>query len=336
VTEEILARAARGDEEAFRDLTDPFQRELQFHCYRMLGSMHDAEDALQETMLSAWRGLERFESRASVRAWLYRIATNRCLDAVRNADRRPRSALDPAFAPPAPTRLTELTWIEPYPDVLLEGLIDQTPGPDARYETRETIELAFIVALQALPARQRAVVVLRDVLGFRAAEVADMLGSSEDAVKSALKRGRATLEQHHASGDRDRPPAAGSPSEREIVQRFADAWEADDVAGIVALLTEDAWLTMPPSPLEYQGVDAIGTFLAALAARRSPRRLRLIPARANTQPAFGVYGSDPQSPIMHARGLLVVTLAGDRVTTITQFLNTSVLARFGLPSNLPV
>jgi RNA polymerase sigma-70 factor (TIGR02960 family) len=227
----LVTQAAHGDEEAFRQLTAPYRRELQLHCYRMLGSMHDAEDALQETMLGAWRGLERFERRASVRAWLYRIATNRCLDALRDAGRRPRPSQAPAFQPPSPTRFAELTWIKPYPDVLLEGLIDTAPGPAARYQTRETIELAFITALQALPPRQRAVLVLRDVLGYHATEVADMLDSSEDAVKSALKRARVTLDQHHAGRDRDRPPAAGSPSERAIVQRFADAWEADDIAG---------------------------------------------------------------------------------------------------------
>src|ERR687887_1321209 len=198
VSQSLLARAVQGEQEAFRELTDPHRRELQFHCYRILGSMQDAEDALQETMLGAWRGLGRFQQRASLRAWLYRIATNRCLDALRDVGRRPPTAPDTPFEPPAPTRVAEPTWLEPYPDALLEGIIDASPGPEARYETRETIELAFIAALQALPPRQRAALVLRDVLAFHTAEVAEMLDSSEDSVKGALKRARATLERRGA------------------------------------------------------------------------------------------------------------------------------------------
>jgi RNA polymerase sigma-70 factor (ECF subfamily) len=217
VNERLLTRAAEGDEGAFRELTEPYQRELQFHCYRILGSMHDAEDTVQETMLRAWRGLRGFEQRASLRAWLYRIATNRCLDALRDATRRPPAALGAPFEPPQPTRLAEPTWLEPYPDVLLDGIIDASPGPDARYETRETIQLAFIAALQALPPMQRAVLVLRDVLGFHTTEVADMLGSTEDSVKGALKRARATLAQRLPTPDRDSAPLPDSPSERELV-----------------------------------------------------------------------------------------------------------------------
>src|SRR5258707_2361357 len=210
----LLTRAAQGEQEAFRELTDPHRRELQVHCYRILGSMQDAEDALQETLLGAWRGLERFEQRASLRAWLYRIATNRCLNALRDAGRRPPPPLDLPFDTPEPTRVGEPTWLQPYPDVLLEGIVDASPGPDARYETRETIELAFIAALQHLPPRQRAALVLRDVLGFHAVEVADMLDTSEDSVKSALKRARATLEQRLPPTDRDGSPLPDSPGER--------------------------------------------------------------------------------------------------------------------------
>lgn len=332
--EQLLTRASEGDEEAFRELTDPHRRELQFHCYRILGSMQDAEDALQETMLRAWRGLGQFEQRASLRAWLYRIATNRCLDALRDAGRRPPQAPDLAWEPPAPTRLAEPTWLEPYPDVLLEGIIDASAGPAARYETRETIELAFIAALQALPPRQRAALVLRDVLGFHTAEVANMLDTSEDSVKGALKRARATLDQG-LPADRDQAPLADSSSERELVKRFADAWEADDIDRVVSLLTDDAWYSMPPAPFEYQGVDAIGTFLREYATRRSGHRFRLVATRANTQPAFGVYRPDPHAPIAHARGLLVLTLAGGQIAAITQFTDTSILPRFGLPRTLP-
>lgn len=331
MSDELVTRAARGDEDAFRELTERHRRELHFHCYRMLGSMHDAEDAVQETMLAAWRGLDRFEGRASLRAWLYRIATNRCLDTVREGGRRPQPPPAGLFGPPTPTRMNELTWLEPYPDALLSGLSDQEPGPEGLYETREAIELAFIVALQALAPRQRAVLILRDVLGFRAAEVAAMLDSTEDAVKSALKRARATLDQHQLGQHRGRPPQAGSIAEHELVQRFADAWESDDIAAIVSLLTDDARLNMPPSPLEYQGTAAISAFLETLVAWRLPQQLRLIPTRANTQPAFGVYSTDPGSTVARARGLLVVTLGADRVCVITQFLMPSLLTSFGLP-----
>jgi RNA polymerase sigma-70 factor (ECF subfamily) len=332
VSEQLLMRAVQGDEDAFRDLTDPHRRELQVHCYRILGSMQDAEDVLQETLLGAWRGLERFEERASLRAWLYRIATNRCLNALRNAGRRP--PLDLPFDAPEPTRVGEPTWVGPYPDVLLEGIIDASPGPDARYETREAVELAFIAALQHLPPRQRTVLVLRDVLGFHAEEVADMLDSSEDSVKGALKRARATLDQRLPPTDRERSPLPNSPGERELVRRFADAFQADDIDGIVALLTEDAWLTMPPSTLEYQGRLVIASFLRENATWRRGQRYRLVPTRANTQPAFATYRTDAHAPIAHATGLVVLTLEGERIAAITQFMDTSVLSRFGFPRTL--
>jgi RNA polymerase sigma-70 factor (TIGR02960 family) len=334
VSQQLLTRAAEGEEEAFRALTDGYRRELHFHCYRILGSMQDAEDALQETMVSAWRGLARFEQRSSLRAWLYRIATNRCLDALRDAGRRPPPAPEPPFAPPTPTRMAEATWLEPYPDALLEGIIDTTPGPDARYETRETIELAFIATLQALPPRQRAVLLLRDVLGFHAAEVANMLGGSEDSVKSALKRARSTIDQLQGGQRRQRAPLPDSDGERELVRRFADAWLADDIDVVVALLSDDAWVSMPPSPLEYQGHEAIAAFLREIANWRGERRYKLIPTRANTQPAFGCYREDEHAPIAHAVGLLVLTLDGNHIAAITNFIDSSVLPSFGLPRTL--
>src|SRR5690242_1490438 len=273
VTTTALARARAGDGEAFRTLTDPYRRELQVHCYRILGSMQDAEDALQETMLSAWRGLDGFEERASLRAWLYRIATNRCLNTLRDSARRP--AREPGrplpFEPPAPSRYGEVLWLEPYPDALLEGVPDAAPGPDARYESREALALAFVTALQRLPARQRAVLVLRDVLGYRAAEVAGMLDMTEVSVNSALQRARATLDAL-APPSRERAPLPRATAERELVARFADAFETGDLDAVLALLSQDAWVTMPPEPFEYQGHDAIAAFLGhAFAARWQER-----------------------------------------------------------------
>ena len=334
MSEQLLTRATSGDEQAFRELTDPLRRELQLHCYRMLGSMQDAEDMVQETMLGAWRGLGSFEARASVRSWLYRIATNRCLNALRDARRRPPPTSDAAAHFPAPTRMAEPTWLEPYPDVLLEGLTDTAPGPDVRYEARETVELAFIAALQALPPRQRAALVLRDVLGYRASEVAELLDSSEDSVKSALKRARAGMDAQLPHG-RDQAPLPESPQERELVAAFADAWEVGDVDRIVSLLTEDSWLTMPPLPFEYQGPEAIATFFTAIVGTRAGRAVRLISTRANTQPAIASYIADPHGAVSHATVLTVLTLEGDRISALTGFSDSGVFVRFGLPRTLP-
>ena len=330
--EATLARARAGDEDAFRELTEPHRRELQVHCYRILGSTQDAEDLVQETLLAAWRNLEGFEGRASMRSWLYRIATNRCLNALRDSKRRPQE-VPSVVEPPEPTRRAEPVWLEPYPDVLLEGLADAAPGPDARYEKKESIELAFIVALQALPPRQRAVLVLRDVLGFRTAEVAEMLDSSEASVKGALQRARAALRERLPDADRERPPRPDSARERRLVGRFADAVESGDVDEMVALLTDDALLTMPPWPLEYQGHEAIGAFLRYREEVRGTP-LRVVPIRANTQPAFGCYLSDAHSAIARPRGLFVLTLEGDRVSAITWFTDSSVFPHFGLPRTL--
>jgi RNA polymerase sigma-70 factor (TIGR02960 family) len=330
--EATLVRARAGDEEAFRDLTEPHRRELQVHCYRILGSMQDAEDMVQETLLAAWRSLEAFEGRASVRSWLYRIATNRCLNALRARSRRPREVQAMGDSP-EPTRRTEPVWLEPYPDVLLEGLPDRSPGPAARYEARESIELSFIVALQHLPPRQRAALVLRDVLGFRTAEVADMLDVGEAAVKGALQRARATLRARLPAADRERAPRPNSAGERRLVGRFADAVQGGDVDEIVSLLTDDALLTMPPQPLEYQGHAAIAAFLRHRGELRGAP-LRVVPTRANTQPAFGCYLPDPHAAIARPYGLLVLALAGDRVSAITWFSDTAVFRHFGLPRTL--
>jgi RNA polymerase sigma-70 factor (TIGR02960 family) len=329
-----LARARGGDEEAFRELTEPHRRELQLHCYRILGSMQDAEDLVQETILAAWRGLEAFEGRASVRSWLYRIATNRCLNALRARSRRPREV--PAMGDsPQPTRRTEPIWLEPYPDVLLEDLPDRSAGPAARYEARESLELSFIVALQHLPPRQRAALVLGDVLGFRTAEVAAMLDTGEAAIKGALQRARATLRARLPAADRERAPRPNSARERQLVGRFADAVQSGDVDGMVALLTDDALLTMPPQPLEYQGHDAVAAFLRRRAELRGVP-LRVVPTRANTQPAFGCYLPDAHAAIARPYGLVVLRLEGDAIAAITWFADTGVFRHFGLPRTLDV
>jgi RNA polymerase sigma-70 factor (ECF subfamily) len=328
-----LSRARAGDQSAFRDLVEPYRRELHLHCYRILGSLQDAEDQVQETLLAAWRGLDRFEERASLRAWLYRIATNRCLNALRDGRRR-RQEGSLMAEPPEPTRRVEPLWLDPYPDVLLEGLADTAPGPEARYETREAVGLAFAAALQQLPPRQRAALVLRDVLAFRTAEVAAMLGSSEASVKAALQRARATVEERLPAADREQAALPSSARERELLGRFAAAVERGDTDGIVALLTDDAWVTMPPEPYEYQGRQAIAQFLRDRQARRGAN-LRLVPTRANGQPAFACYLPDARAAIAHAYGLFVLTLEGDRVSAITWFSERSLFPRFGLPRTLP-
>jgi RNA polymerase sigma-70 factor, ECF subfamily len=328
----MLGRARTGDEDAFRALTDPYRGELQVHCYRIMGSLQDAEDMVQETLLAAWRGLGGYEDHDSLRAWLYRIATNRCLNAVRDSRRRGREPAPLPFEVPEPTRSREPLWLEPYPDTLLEGIAETSPGPEARYETKEAVTLAFVAALQRLPPRQRAALLLRDVLGFRAAEAAEMLEISEASVNSALQRARATQEAR-LRADPERIRLTRSPRERELAHRFADAVESGDVDGMVSLLTEDALLTMPPLPLEYQGEEAIAAFLGSREdARGTP--LRVVPTRANTQPAFGSYTPDAEAGIARPAGLLVLTIAGDAVAAITWFADTALFERFGLPRTL--
>ncbi len=332
MTGQTLERARAGDEDAFRELTDPYRRELQLHVYRIVGSAQDAEDLLQETLLDAWRGLERFEGRASIRAWLYRIATNRSLDALRASRRRPED-LQRMTEPPEPTRRAEPIWLEPYPDTLLEGIPDDAPGPQARYESKESIALAFIAGLQHLPPQQRAVLVRRDVLGLRADEVAERLDTSAASVNSLLRRARAAFESRLPAAGRDRAPLPNSRLERDVAGRFAEAVEAGDIDAVVAVLTDDAWLTMPPWPWEYQGPTAVGVFLRFLEGWRGAR-LRLVPTRANGQPAFGCYRPTAQTDIARASSLVVLALEGDRISAITWFTDTSVFPHFGLPRML--
>ena len=302
LTGDLISRARDGDGDAFRELTEPHRRELQAHCYRMLGSFQDAEDALQDTLLAAWRGFGGFEGRATLRTWLYRIATNRCLNARRSAGRRPAREWNiPGVQPPEPTRLGEVVWLEPCPQDL--------------YEQTEAVSLAFITALQTMPPRQVAVLLLRDVLGFSAREVAEMLDTTTDSVNSALKRARASVP------DRD---AAAAPEEA-LVKAFVDAWESADLDALVALLTDDVFVSMPPMPFEYVGPELAGRFFAGLFD--AGRRFRLIPTRANGQPAFGAYVQG------HGVGLYVLGLREDGISALTRFENT-VLPWFGLPRAL--
>jgi RNA polymerase sigma-70 factor (ECF subfamily) len=333
VTGDLMLRARAGDGEAFAELTEPYRAELLVHCYRMLGSFQDAEDALQDALLGAWQGLDGFQGRASIRTWLYRIATNRCLNARRSASRRPAKEWNVAnVQPPEPTRLGEIVWLEPFPDALLEKVPDAPIGPEASYEQTEAVSLAFVTALQVLPPRQVAVLILRDVLGFHAAEVADMLDSTVQSVNSALKRARAALQRklgHDA--DRQPPPAPNSAIEDAIVAKFVRAWESADLDTLVTLLTEDVVISMPPVPFEYEGRDVAARFCAAIF--RAGRRFDLVPTRANSQPAFGAY-LRASNGVSHGTGLYVITLTGDRICAMTRFDN-SVLPWFGLPRSLP-
>lgn len=326
----VLDRARAGDEHAFRELTDPLRAELRLHCYRMLGSLTDAEDMLQETLLAAWRGLPGLASPDALRAWLYRIATNRCLNALRAAkSRRPPEPVPP-FDPTEPTVRSDITWLQPYPDTLLEQVTEAAPGPAERYDAQETVRLAFIAALQRLPPRQAAVLLLRDVLDYPLAEVAATLETTDTAAKGALQRARATLDRHLHD-----EPAPASAQERDLARRFAEALTGDDIDGVVALLTDDAWLAMPPAPHEYHGAAAITAFLRAFAAYRGARRFHVAPTRANRQPAFGCYIDRPGEQAAHAAGILVLTLSEEGIAGLTWFLETDLQRRFGLPETLP-
>jgi RNA polymerase sigma-70 factor (ECF subfamily) len=344
----LLARAQAGDGEAFGQLAEPFRRELHVHCYRMLGSAQDAEDLLQETLVAAWRGIGQFEGRSSLRAWLYRIATNQCLNALRGGKGRALAARrrDAAGAPgagmpgqamalPEPATGDEPAWLEPYPDTLLAELPDAAPGPEARYEARESISLAFIAALQRLPPRQRAALVLRDALGYRAAEAADMLGCTLDTVNGSLKRARAALSGLLPGDALSQAPLPGSAAERRVIDKFTDAFERGDVTALVALLTDDAWLTMPPWPFGFRGRPAAERLLSALVFRGGSRRFLLVPARANGQPAFACFVSDDDAPPASGSGMIVLTLAGTRIRGVARFLDNALLPRFGVPATLP-
>ena len=329
MTEATLARAQAGDGEAFRELIGPYRRELQAHCYRILGSVQDAEDVLQEALLAAWRSLGQFDGR-SLRAWLYRIATNRCLNYLRGESRRPQSAglplPDQGTGWAGLVRSAEPWWLEPYPDDLLG---DATPGPEARYDARESIALSFVAGLQHLPPQQRAVLVLRDVLGFPAAEVAEILDTTPAAVNSALIRARASI---RTDTDPGTVPLPRSAAEAAVVERFVDAFERFDLDQLVALLTKDARLVMPPEPVEFWGPQAI---IGYLRGHLEGQEIRFVPTRANSQPALVLYLPDPCAPIWRASSFVVLTLRGNQVSMLTRFGDLGLLARFGLPRTLP-
>ena len=315
-----LEQAKAGDERAFATLVEPFRRELQLHCYRLVGSAQDAEDLVQETLLAAWRGLESFEERASLRSWLYRIATNRSLNAIRERRRRP--ATENTMRSSRRRHVVEPSWLEPYPD---SALPDPAPGPETRYEQREAIQLSFIVTLQQLPAKQRAALVLRDVLGFHTDEAASILEATPQSVKAALQRARATLDTYTVA--REQAPLPDSPTERTLLATFTDAVESGDTARLLTLLSSDARVTMPPQPGELIGHEAIGVYLDHGAeVRGAPLQLR--PTRANGQPAFGCYLRS------QAWGMMVLTLIGSKVDEITFFVDPELPARFGLPEHI--
>jgi RNA polymerase sigma-70 factor (ECF subfamily) len=328
-----LREADDGDEGAFRALVEAQRAELHSHCYRMLGSLHDADDALQETLLRAWRALPCFHGRSSVRTWLYRIATNVCIDAIA---RRPRRVLPVDYGPPSQPelgqgnrRVPSRVWIEPYPDEAL-GVADGAAGPEARYERREALELAFVAALQHLPPRQRAALILRDVLGFSARETAKTLQTTEPSVNGALRRARATIDDRLLDPSQQVTlRALGDRRLQAIVERFADSFERGDVGAILELLTEDATFAMPPYPEWCRGRDAVAK--SWLMPSGPPGSLRYAPARANGQLALGVYRIEPETGDSVPIALDVLALRADLVAEVTAFRDPSILGRFGLP-----
>jgi RNA polymerase sigma-70 factor (ECF subfamily) len=319
---ELLASARGGDEGAFGRLAESYRGELHAHCYRMLGSMHDAEDALQEALLRAWRGLSGFEGRSSLRSWLYRIATNTCLDAFAKRPKRVLPvdygpAADPHDGPGAPA--VESVWIEPYPDETL-AVEDGYAAPEARYEQRESVELAFIAALQHLPANQRAVLILREVLGFSAKEVAETLDTTTASVNSALQRARKAADERlpeHSQQETLR--SLGDDRVREVVESYIDAWDRGDIEGVVDMLTEDAAFSMPPMRRWFRGREDIEGFL-----RFSPMsgrfRWKMVKARANGQPAIAFYTWDDEQGAFMPFALNVLTFRGARIAEVTAFI----------------
>jgi RNA polymerase sigma-70 factor, ECF subfamily len=323
---ELLESARSGDEGAFRRLVEPHRGELNAHCYRMLGSLHDAEDAIQETLLRAWRGLQRFEGRSSLRAWLYRIATNVCLNQI---ERRPKRVLPVDYGPAADPHtgpgepLVESVWVEPYPDDEL-GLEDGYAAPEARYERRESVELAFIAALQHLPARQRAALILREVLGFSAKEVAEQLDTTTASVNSALQRARAAVDERLPEKSQQATMRSlGDDGLREVVDGYVDAWDRGDIERVVQMLTEDASFSMPPLRRWYRGSDDLRVFLR-VGPLSGVWRWRHLPVRANGQPALAFYCWDESEGSYLAFALNVLTLRDSGISDVTAFVTRSI------------
>jgi len=328
-----LPRARAGDDEAFHRLVAPLRAELQAHCYRMLGSLHDAEDALQDALLRAWRGIDRFEGRSSVRSWLYKIATNACLDAIA---RRGRRALPVDLGPSAEHAavddqpLTDVAWLGPYPD---SGVADGRAAPHARYEQRESVELAFVAAMQHLPGNQRAALLLFEVLGFSAKEVADTLDTTPASVNSALQRARKVVHELRPEQSQQQTlRTLGDARLRELVTEYATALERGDADTLVSMLTADATWSMPPLPSWYRGTAAITDFLVELPLRH---RWRHLPVRANGQQAVACYIWDEQAGAFVGRIIDVLTLRGDRIAAVTAFIDEGLFPHFGLPASLP-
>jgi RNA polymerase sigma-70 factor (ECF subfamily) len=324
MSEQLVRQARDGDREAFRALVEPHHAELQAHCYRMLGSLQDAEDAVQETLLKAWLGLAGFQGRSSVRTWLYRIATNQCLNQLRSSKRR-RLADEPAPSA-TPTGEDTVRWLQPYPDELLDGIPDDLPGPESRYESREAISLAFVRALQLLPPSQRAALLMRDVLGYPALEAAELLDVTLDSLNGSLKRARAALSAATPGA------SIGSDADTELLERFVTAFTDGAVDDLVALMTDDIWVRMPPLPFEYHGPAAAEAFFASVAAHRRTIEV-MVPAAANRQPAWGEYVRDRVAGSLHLVGILVVRVRGGQIDEITHF-DTATASRLGLPRAL--
>lgn len=328
-----LAAARTGDEHAFGELMRPLQRELHVHCYRMLGSLDDADDALQETLLRAWRHLDRFEPRAPFRAWLYRIATNVCLTMLAQRARRGEVIATENAHADAWRQEGEPVRLDPYPDQLFDELAPIAPGPEATIEQQEGIELAFVAAVQLLPPRQRATLLLRDVIGYSAAEVAAMLETSVAGINSALQRARVTLERERIAGRVTRTHTrTGTVTEQALVRRLVDAWHAADITSIVAVLTEDAVLSMPPQPERYVGRDAIGAFLATVPGGGRLNRFRLVPTCANRQPALAAYYREGDEGAYQAHAVIVLAIKDDAIASLARFADPNLFGRFGLPT----